>query len=58
MLRGLILVALALVLGGWTSASDPPSRSLGVHWDGQLVNGVQLPAEGRTFFTWDPIRRQ
>jgi len=57
-LRGLILAALAVVCLGWTSASDPPSRSLGVHWDGQLVNGVQLPAEGRTFFTWDPIRRQ
>ncbi|MEJ7792069.1 MAG: penicillin-insensitive murein endopeptidase [Gaiellaceae bacterium] len=58
MLHGLILAALAVVCLGWTSASDPPSRSLGVHWDGQLVNGVQLPAEGRTFFTWDPIRRQ
>lgn len=56
--RALILAALGLTLGGWTSASDPPSRSLGVHWDGQLVNGAQLPAEGRAFFTWDPVRRR
>ena len=56
--RGLILAALALALGGWTSASDAPSRSLGVYWDGQLVNGVQLPPEGRTFFTWDPVLRR
>jgi hypothetical protein len=34
------------------------SRSLGVHWRGRLVRGVQLPTEGRTFFTWDPIFRR
>jgi hypothetical protein len=31
------------------------SRALGLPWAGQLVNGVQLPAAGRYFFTWDPI---
>jgi Penicillin-insensitive murein endopeptidase/Zinc carboxypeptidase len=56
--RALTLAALALAGGGWTSAGDPPSRSLGVYWDGQLVNGVRLPAEGRTFFTWDPVLRR
>jgi hypothetical protein len=31
------------------------SRALGLPWAGRLVNGVQLPPEGRYFFTWDPI---
>jgi murein endopeptidase len=34
------------------------SRALGLHWDGRLVGGVQLPAEGDRFFTWDPIRKR
>jgi len=34
------------------------SFSVGLHWRGRLVRGVQLPAEGRTFFTWDPILRR
>ena len=33
------------------------SLALGLPHAGALVGGVQLPAEGRTFFTWDPIRR-
>lgn len=34
------------------------SRSLGLPHAGRLAGGVQLPAEGRTFFTWDPILKQ
>jgi murein endopeptidase len=34
------------------------SRALGLPWDGRLVAGVQLPAAGATFFTWDPIRER
>ena len=34
------------------------SRSLGLHWSGRLVRGVQLPAEAATFFTWDPVRKR
>jgi murein endopeptidase len=34
------------------------STSVGVQWEGGLVSGVHLPAEGRTFFTWDPILRR
>jgi len=33
------------------------SRSVGLPYAGRLVRGVQLPAEGRFFFTWDPVRR-
>jgi murein endopeptidase len=34
------------------------STSEGLPWAGRLVAGVQLPSEGRTFFTWDPVRRR
>ena len=58
MLRTLTaLVVLALAHG--TRAADPVvhwhSTSLGRPDHGSLVNGVQLPAEGITFFTWDPV---
>jgi murein endopeptidase len=32
------------------------SRALGTPANGRLANGVLLPAEGPTWFTWDPIR--
>ena len=36
-----------------------PSRALGKPFShGRLVNGVQLPALGEDFFTWDPIFNQ
>ena len=31
------------------------SEAVGHPYAGKLRRGVQLPAEGRTFFTWDPI---
>jgi hypothetical protein len=58
-LRGLILAAVvAFAAGGAAAATDPPSRSLGVHWDGRLAHGARLPAESETFFTWDPVRKR
>src|SRR3954452_24796879 len=30
------------------------SRAVGLPWAGRLVRGVQLPAEGPDWFTWDP----
>jgi D-alanyl-D-alanine carboxypeptidase len=33
------------------------SIALGTHSSGRLINGVQLPAEGRHFFTWNPVRK-
>jgi murein endopeptidase len=30
---------------------------LGTFTAGRLVNGVRLPAEGRHFFTWDPVTK-
>ncbi len=64
----LILAAAALALGAASSSSKPAgddeqvewrvSRSLGVPWDGRLVRGVQLPEEGMTYFTWDPVLKR
>ena len=41
-------------------AAYPPiawraSLAIGRPWDGKLVRGVQLPAQGADFFTWDPV---
>ena len=38
----------------------PPerSRALGKPYAGRLVGGVQLPAEGAEFLTWDPILKR
>ena len=61
----LILAVATAALGAATlgSGSDEPiqwrdSRSLGVPWDGRLVRGVELPAEGEHFFTWDPVKKR
>lgn len=34
------------------------STALGTHTAGRLQHGVRLPAEGRTFLTWDPVLRR
>jgi murein endopeptidase len=34
------------------------STALGSPSAGRLDNGVRLPAEGRAFFTWDPVKRR
>jgi murein endopeptidase len=34
------------------------SRSLGLPHAGRLVRGVQVPAEGARYFTWDPLLRR
>jgi murein endopeptidase len=34
------------------------SIALGTHTAGRLEHGVRLPAQGRTFFTWDPVLRR
>jgi murein endopeptidase len=40
----------------WPAVHWRESRALGLPHAGRLVRGVQLPAEGETFFTWDPLR--
>jgi murein endopeptidase len=34
------------------------STALGSPSAGRLENGVRLPAQGRAFFTWDPVKRR
>jgi murein endopeptidase len=34
------------------------STAVGTHTAGRLEAGVRLPAEGRAFFTWDPVLRR
>src|SRR5215216_2280219 len=34
------------------------STALGTHTAGRLEHGVRLPAEGRAYFTWDPVLRR
>ena len=55
-------VALALLIvasaGSGARIEWRESQAIGRHWDGRLVRGVQLPAEGDSYFTWDPIRKR
>ena len=37
---------------------DRPSRAVGQPWRGKLVNGVQVPANGVAFFTFDSALRR
>src|SRR5512132_321102 len=53
----LFLVAAAALACG-AAGADPGSRSLGGPWDGALVGGVRLAAEGPHFFTWDSVRKR
>ena len=35
-----------------------PSLAVGEPFAGRLIRGVQLPPQGRDWFTWDPIKRR
>lgn len=54
-MTGLAAVASALI---FAASAQPQSTSFGLPWAGRLADGVVLPAEGRTFFTWDPVLRR
>ena len=58
-----VLSALALLIGPAPTPTPAPtpapaSRAIGKPWHGRLLNGVQLPARGPGFATWDPIRKR
>jgi murein endopeptidase len=59
---GVVTLGAGLSLAGRTGDEQQvrwrTSRSIGVPWNGRLVRGVQLPAEGITYFTWDPVRKR
>jgi protein MpaA len=56
--RILLCLAATAALACGAAAADPGSRSLGVPWDGALVGGVRLQAEGLHFFTWDSVHKR
>jgi Zinc carboxypeptidase/Penicillin-insensitive murein endopeptidase len=57
-LRARFLAVLFLPLLATSAGAAPSSRPLGLPWAGALVDGVRLPAQGRHFFTWDPVLRR
>jgi murein endopeptidase len=62
LVAALVLAAFAVGATVSPSQDDPiewkTSRSVGKPWAGRLVNGVQLPAEGPEWFTWDPVLKR
>jgi hypothetical protein len=50
-------LAAALVAAA-TAQPRPPSRSVGLPWEGSLVGGVELPGEGEHHVTWDGVRNR
>jgi murein endopeptidase len=59
-----IVLGLAMAAAGLPAPASSPqpqwreSTAVGTHTAGGLEHGVRLPAEGRTFFTWDPVLRR
>jgi murein endopeptidase len=51
-------VVLTLVALAMPHHPGAPSRAIGEPWDGQLVNGIELPAVGTGYMTWDPIYKR
>ena len=56
--RLLLLLATVATISAGAAIAQPASRSLGLPWAGTLAGGVQLPAEGEHFFTWNNVRRR
>ena len=52
-----IALGLAAAAGG-LQVQWHDSTALGTHTAGTLVQGVRLPASGRSFYTWDPVLRR
>ena len=66
---GLALVPIGSPDGEGLAVSPPPapryervrwrrSTPVGTHVAGALRDGVRLPAEGRDFYSWDPVKRR
>lgn len=55
MLLARLLAVVFMPLLAASAGAAERSRPLGVPWAGALVDGVRLPAQGKHFFTWDPV---
>jgi murein endopeptidase len=54
-----VRIALGLAMAaGSLQVQWHDSTAVGTHAAGRMEHGVRLPAEGRTFFTWDPVLRR
>jgi hypothetical protein len=53
-----LLVATTPAAGRSAEIEWRQSQAVGRHWDGRLIRGVQLPPEGESYFTWDPIKKR
>jgi murein endopeptidase len=54
-----VRIALGLAMAaGSLQVQWHESTAVGSHTAGRLEQGVRLPSEGRTFFTWDPVLRR
>jgi murein endopeptidase len=52
-------IAMGLVMAAGSLQVDwHHSTAVGSHTAGRLVHGVRMPAQGRAFFTWDPVLRR
>ena len=61
MLLRVAVAAVVVGLAGSTASAAVHwhrSRSVGLPYAGRLVHGVQLPARGQSFETWDPARKR
>jgi murein endopeptidase len=56
-LAALIALGLSVAAAG-LQVDYRESTAVGTHTAGRLEQGVRLPAEGRAFFTWDPVLRR
>ena len=46
------------IQSGHSAIAWRPSRAIGEPNHGRLANGVQLPAAGADYVTWDPVRKR
>jgi murein endopeptidase len=54
-----VRIALGVVMAAGSLQVDwHQSTAVGTHTAGRLEHGVRLPAEGRAWFTWDPVLRR
>jgi murein endopeptidase len=53
-----VLATVSLALAPPPPPPTAPSRAAGLPWHGRLVHGIQLPATGPGYVTWDPIRKR
>ena len=55
----LLALALGLAAAGATAAAPGGEpRAVGLPWRGALVDGIELPAESDSLFTWDFVQRR